>query len=70
MSAASIKIRELRVRRAPVPMAAPHWTASGTVEESPLVLADAITDAGVEGHAIVFTYTLAALMFVAEPGKK
>jgi mandelate racemase len=33
----------------------------GTVAESPLVLTDAITDQGVAGHSITFTYTAAAL---------
>jgi mandelate racemase len=54
------KIAELRVRTARVPMT-PHRTASGTVAESPLVLTDVITDSGVAGHSIVFTYTAAAL---------
>jgi len=49
-----------------VPMTTPHRTASGTVSESPLVLVDAITDEGVEGHGIVFTYTTAALKPTAE----
>ena len=39
----------------------PHQTASGTVSESPLVLTDIVTDAGVAGHSIVFTYTALAL---------
>jgi mandelate racemase len=60
-----MKIRELRVRGVRVPMREPHRTASGTVMESPLVLIDAIVDGGLEGHAIVFTYTAAALEPVA-----
>jgi len=44
----------------------PHRTASGTVSESPLVLADITTDDGVTGHSITFTYTAAALKPVAE----
>lgn len=56
-----IRIRSLRARAVRVPMAQPHQTASGTVAESPLVLVDAVTDEGVEGHGIVFTYTPAAL---------
>ena len=39
----------------------PHQTASGAVSESPLVLTDAVTDAGVTGRSITFTYTAAAL---------
>jgi len=60
-----MRIRELRVKPVRVPMREPHRTASGPVEESPLVLVDAMTDDGVEGHAIVFTYTVAALEPVA-----
>ena len=44
----------------------PHRTASGIVAESPLVLVDAITDQGVVGHGIVFTYTTVALKPVAD----
>src|SRR5262249_34356191 len=36
------------------------------VTESPLVLTDVITDAGVSGHSMVFTYTAAALGPTAE----
>lgn len=47
-------------------MREPHRTASGVITDSPLVLVDAMTDAGVSGHAIVFTYTAAALQPVAD----
>jgi mandelate racemase len=47
-------------------MQEPHQTASGTITEFPLVLTDVLTDAGVEGHSIVFTYTAAALKPTAE----
>jgi len=47
-------------------MAHPHQTASGTVAESPLVLVDVVTDQGVLGHGIIFTYTTAALKPTAE----
>src|SRR5215207_6124944 len=60
------KIARLRVRAARVPMPEPHQTASGAVSESPLVLTDVITDAGVTGHSIVFTYTATALAPTAE----
>src|SRR5215204_6013314 len=56
-----MKITSLRVRAVRVPMREPHQTASGAVSESPLVLTDMVTDAGVTGHSIVFTYTAAAL---------
>src|SRR5262245_30689611 len=61
-----MKISELRVRAVRVPMDPPHRTASGVVSESPLVLIDAVTDQGVAGHGITFTYTAAALKPVAE----
>jgi len=47
-------------------MREPHQTASGVVTESPLVLTDVITDTGISGHSIVFTYTPAALKPTAE----
>ena len=59
-------IRELRVRAVRVPLPEPHRTASGVITESPLVLIDAITQEGVTGHAIVFTYTPAALRPTAD----
>lgn len=59
-------VRELRVRAVRVPMPEPHRTASGVITESPLVLIDAITDEGIAGHSIVFTYTAAALRPVAD----
>jgi mandelate racemase len=55
------KLRELRVRAARVPLPRPHRTAGGVVAESPLVLTDAVTDDGVVGHSLLFTYTPAAL---------
>jgi mandelate racemase len=54
-------VRELRVRTVRVPMCQPHRTASGIITESPLVLTDVITDEGIAGHSIIFTYTAAAL---------
>src|SRR5262245_36581391 len=54
-------IQEFRVRAVRVPMTEPHQTASGVITESPLVLTDVITDGGISGHSLVFTYTAAAL---------
>jgi mandelate racemase len=54
-------ITGLRVRAVRAPMREPHRTASGVVAVSPLVLIDLLTDAGVQGHSIVFTYTPIAL---------
>ncbi|HLK67960.1 MAG TPA: enolase C-terminal domain-like protein [Bryobacteraceae bacterium] len=61
-----LKIRELRVRAVRVPMPEPHRTASGMLTESPLVLTDVITEDGITGHSITFTYTVAALGPTAE----
>jgi mandelate racemase len=44
----------------------PHKTASGTVSDSPLVLLMVVTDQGIEGYGIVFTYTRAALQPTAD----
>jgi mandelate racemase len=66
MNPSLVNIRELRVRAVKVPMAQPHRTASGTITESPLVLTDVITEDGVVGHSMVFTYTMAALKPTAE----
>jgi mandelate racemase len=63
---ASQTIKEFRVRAVRVPMTAPHKTASGVITESPLVLTDVITDTGISGHSMVFTYTPAALKSTAE----
>lgn len=60
------RIQGLRVRPVCVPMRQPHNTASGAVSESPLVLVDVITDQGVAGHGLIFTYTRAALKPTAE----
>jgi mandelate racemase len=65
-AATSTTIKEFRVRAVRVPMSEPHQTASGVITESPLVLTDVITDAGVNGHSMVFTYTPAALRPTAE----
>lgn len=65
-SVSSPTIQGFRVRAVRVPMAEPHRTASGVVAESPLVLTDVITDSGIIGRSIVFTYTPAALKPTAE----
>jgi mandelate racemase len=59
-------IQGFGVRAVRVPMTQPHQTASGVITESPLVLTDVLTDAGISGHSIVFTYTSAALRPTAE----
>ncbi|CAB5159542.1 Mandelate racemase (EC [Olavius algarvensis associated proteobacterium Delta 3] len=60
------RIKGLTIRTVLVPMKEPHQTASGVVRESPLVLTDVITDSGIIGHSIIFTYTPAALKPTAE----
>src|SRR5512137_2745974 len=60
------KIEGFRVRAVRVPMTEPHQTASGVITESPLVLTDVLTDAGIVGRSIVFTYTAAALRPTAD----
>ena len=59
-------IKEFKVRAVRVPMTEPPRTASGVITESPLVLTDVITDTGISGHSMVFTYTPAALKPTAQ----
>ena len=59
-------IKEFKVRAVRVPMTEPHRTASGVITESPLVLTDIVTDTGITGHSMVFTYTPAALKPTAD----
>lgn len=66
MRDSSVTIKSFNIRAVRVPMTEPHRTASGVVTESPLVLIDVVTSAGVTGHSIVFTYTPAALQPTAE----
>jgi len=60
------KVIELRVRVVCVPLQQPHQTASGVISESPLVLTDIVTDEGVVGHSVTFTFTRAALKPTAD----
>ena len=62
----SPRIQAFNVRAVRVPMTEPHQSAAGVITESPLVLTDVITDAGISGHSMVFTYTPAALKPTAE----
>ena len=59
-------IKGFKVRAVRVPMTEPHKTAGGLITESPLVLTDILTDTGISGHSMVFTYTPAALKPTAE----
>jgi mandelate racemase len=60
------KIQGLKVRAVRVPLMPPHRSSAGVISESPLVLTDVLTDDGVVGHSLVFTYTAAALRPTAE----
>ena len=66
MQSRGIKIKDVRVRKVMVPIKEPHRTASGTIEASPLVLTDIITDTGVMGHSYIFCYTELALKPTAQ----
>jgi len=59
-------IQAFNVRAVRVPMTEAHQSSGGVIAESPLVLMDVLTDAGISGHSMVFTYTLAALKPTAE----
>ncbi len=61
ISRSDATIVALRVRPVRVPLPEPHQTASGTLSVSPLVLVDITGSDGVSGHAIVFTFSDAAL---------
>lgn len=61
-----MKITSFHVRAVSAPMREPHRTASGVVAVSPLVLLSIVTDEGIEGHSMVFTYTPMALKATAE----
>jgi mandelate racemase len=60
------KIKSFKVRALRVPMTEAHKTASGEITESPLVLLDILTDNGISGHSMVFTYTPLALAPTAQ----
>jgi len=63
---ADVTIKALKVRAVRVPMTTPHQTAGAVITESPLVLTDLVTDQGIVGSSITFTYTPAALKPTAE----
>lgn len=59
-------LRTLRAIPVLVPLPVPLRTASGVIEQSPLVLVDLETDSGITGHAYVFVYTPLALRPVVQ----
>ena len=56
-----LTIRSIHARPVIVPLARPVRTASGSIEVSPLILLDVITDEGITGSAYLFAYTPAML---------
>ncbi|MCE2871792.1 MAG: mandelate racemase [Oxalobacteraceae bacterium] len=53
----SLTITDIRARAVVAPLARPVRTASGSVDVSPLILLDVVTDQGITGHAYLFGYT-------------
>lgn len=58
---APLIIADLRARIVTAPLVRPIRTASGSIETSPLLLLDILTDRGVTGSAYLFAYTPAML---------
>lgn len=56
-----LTIREIRVRPVIAPVTAPLHTASGTIEQAPLLLIDLDTEEGVTGRAYLFAFSPFAL---------
>ena len=57
MSIPDLVIREIRVRPVVAPLPRPIRTASGDVLDTPLLLIEVLTDAGLTGRAYAFAYT-------------
>lgn len=53
----NLTIRDFRARTVTAPLARPLRTASGSIEVSPLILIDVLTDQDVTGQAYLFGYT-------------
>ena len=53
----SLLIRDIRARAIVAPLTRPVRTASGSVDVSPLILMDVLTEQGVTGSAYLFGYT-------------
>ncbi|MEY3721414.1 MAG: hypothetical protein RL618_1933, partial [Pseudomonadota bacterium] len=53
----TLTIRDLRARPVTAPLVRPLRTASGSIEVSPLILLDVLTDEGVTGQSYAFGYT-------------
>ncbi|WP_416414250.1 enolase C-terminal domain-like protein [Pantoea sp. App145] len=66
MTNLDIKVTGLEVRAVNAPLEIPIQTAVGTVASAPLVLIDINTNAGVTGHAWIFSYTPVCLIPLRE----
>ena len=53
----SLIITDIRARAVVAPLPRPVRTASGSVDVSPLILLDVVTDQSITGHAYLFGYT-------------
>ncbi len=53
----TLTIRDLRARAVTAPLVRPLRTASGSIEVSPLILLDVLTEQGITGRAYLFGYT-------------
>lgn len=53
----TLTIRDLRARPVTAPLVRPLRTASGSIEVSPLILLDVLTEEGVTGQSYAFGYT-------------
>ena len=53
----SLIITDIRARAVVAPLSRPVRTASGSVDVSPLILLDVVTDQSITGHAYLFGYT-------------
>ena len=61
LSMTRLAIRSIHARSVIVPLARPVRTASGSIDVSPLILLDVLTDEGITGSAYLFAYTPAML---------
>ena len=53
----TLTIRDLRARPVTAPLVRPLRTASGSIEVSPLILLDVLTEEGITGQSYIFGYT-------------
>ena len=53
----TLTIRDVRARAVTAPLVRPLRTASGSIEVSPLILLDVLTEQGITGQSYLFGYT-------------